>query len=171
MKSSRSRRGLSAFREAPPGGNGVVVRPRVLLLSALLQLAMNVGITRLQAQDTVEVTITGVLRDSGGAVIPLGYVVFPALRVRVQADSTGRFHVPLRATPGCYELVARQIGFGPTVQAVHLRPGIRIVDAGPLPLQPAPIPEARAFVIGECVPNARTRYGADWRLNAKDSAP
>ncbi len=144
---------------------------RLLLIPALLQVSITPGITSLYAQDTVEVTISGVIRDSGGAVLTFGFVYIPALRLRVQADSTGHFRVPLRVKPGCYELVARHIGFGPTVQAVHVRPGLTVLDAGTLPLQPAAIPETNAFVVGECAPNARTRYGADFGRTRKDSAP
>ena len=132
---------------------------------------MSRGVAPLDAQDTVAVTITGVLRDTGGAALKFGFVMLPALRVRVQVDSTGRFRSPLRAKPGCYELVARHIGFGPTVQAVHLRPGLTVVDAGTLTLHPAPIPEADAFVVGECAPNARARYGAHFGPTGKDSTP
>jgi hypothetical protein len=55
-------------------------------------------------------------------------------------------------------LRSSQIGFGPTVQAVRLHRGLKEIDAGQLPLQPAPVLESDAFVVGECQPNVRSRY-------------
>ena len=114
----------------------------------------------MHAQDKVQVAITGTVRDIGGAPLTAAVVDIPALNVRVHADSTGRFRISLRARPGCYELVARQIGFGPTVQALRVHRGIKEIDAGQLSLQPAPVIESDAFVVGECQPNARSRYAA-----------
>ena len=130
---------------------------RLCNLTPLL-LVFSIGAARLHAQNTVQVAIIGTVRDTGGAPLAAAVVDIPALHMRVHADSTGRFRISLRARPGCYELVARQIGFGPTVQAVRLHRGLKEIDAGQLPLQPAPGIESDAFVVGECQPNARSRY-------------
>jgi len=142
-----------------------------LPLLALCQLMISAVAMSVPAQES-DLTITGVIGDNAGMALTAARLTIPDLHVVVKADSTGRFQVRVRAKPGCYELVAVSIGFGPTVQAVHVRPGITVLDAGPLPLQPAPIPERNAFVLGECRPDARTRYATGgFYVTGKDSVP
>ena len=119
--------------------------------------------------ETQEVFITGTVRDSAGSPLSVAAMTIPELTLRVAADSTGRFRVTVRAPPGCYELVARGIGFGPTVRAIRVYRGLTRIDAGDFPLRPAPLPEAAAWVIDQCRPDAASRYGATFGPTRRDS--
>jgi len=142
-----------------------------LPLLALCQLVISAAAPAVHAQES-DLTITGVIGDTTGRALTGAQLRIPDLHVLVKPDSAGRFQVRVRAKPGCYELVAVSIGFGPTVQAVRVRPGISVLHVGRLPLQPAFIPERDAFVLDECRPNVRTRYATGgFYVTGKDSVP